>query len=66
MINKLMEGKVLNEVGTPYLYIKIDNEIWLLHEADKRIFKATYYPIDKFKLPNKEYTVLERNSIVID
>lgn len=65
-MNELLAGKVLQEEGTPYLYIIIDNEVWLLHSADKRIFKATYYSLDTFKLPNKQYTVLDRHSIKID
>lgn len=62
----LAEGKVLQEVNSPYLYWKEDNIVWLLHSADKRIFKATYYLYEKFKLPNKEYNILNRSDIKID
>lgn len=63
---ELMNGKVLKQVNGPYLYMKEDNIIWLLHSADKRIFKATYYSVDDFHLPNDEYKVLNRNDIIID
>ena len=62
----LMNGKVLKQVNGPYLYMKEDNIVWLLHSADKRIFKATFYNVEDFHLPKDEYAAVERNSIVID
>ena len=63
---ELMNGKVLKQVNGPYLYMKEDNIIWLLHSADKRIFKATFYDMEDFHLPQDEYKVLNRTDIVID
>ena len=63
---ELMNGKVLKQINGPYLYMKEDNIIWLLHSADKRIFKATYYPVSDFHLPHDEYKVLNRHDIIID
>lgn len=63
---ELMNGKVLKQVNGPYLYMKEDDIIWLLHSADKRIFKATYYPVSDFHLPYDEYKVLNKHDIIID
>lgn len=63
---ELMNGKVLKQVNGPYLYMKENNIVWLLHSADKRIFKATFYSMEDFHLPKDDYKVLNRTDITID